>query len=133
MIPRKYFILDVFAYLPFQGNPLAVVLAARGLDPDQMQMIANEFNSAVTAFVTESLEENGVDFKVKLFTPDRAIAFASQPTIGVAILLAMIDDREKQIPRTFRLHEDLGIVECTVDELRTEGGRARFLFPQIPR
>jgi trans-2,3-dihydro-3-hydroxyanthranilate isomerase len=48
---RRYFILDVFTDRRFAGNPLAVVLEADGLDPQQMQAVANEFNLPETVFV----------------------------------------------------------------------------------
>jgi len=43
--------VDVFTTAKFGGNPLAVVLDARGLASAQMQAIAAEFNLAETTFV----------------------------------------------------------------------------------
>ena len=41
---RRYVTADVFADRLFGGNPLAVVLDARGLSTRQMQALALEFN-----------------------------------------------------------------------------------------
>ena len=40
----RYVTADVFTGHAYQGNPLAVVLDAQGLDTRQMQRIAREFN-----------------------------------------------------------------------------------------
>ena len=42
---------DVFTNERFSGNPLAVVMDARGLSGDDMQTITREFNLAETSFV----------------------------------------------------------------------------------
>ncbi|MGB8433500.1 MAG: PhzF family phenazine biosynthesis protein, partial [Burkholderiales bacterium] len=47
----EYCTLDVFTDRRFGGNPLAVVLDARGLDDKTMQSIAREFNYSETSFV----------------------------------------------------------------------------------
>ena len=41
---RRYITVDVFTDRAFGGNPLAVVLDAKGLSTGQMQAIATEFN-----------------------------------------------------------------------------------------
>ena len=48
---RHYKIFDVFTERPLQGNPVAIVLDANGLDERGMQAIAREFNLSETAFV----------------------------------------------------------------------------------
>ena len=48
---RRYITVDVFTDRAFGGNPLAVVLDAKGLSTAQMQAIATEFNYAETTFV----------------------------------------------------------------------------------
>lgn len=133
MTSRTYYLLDVFTDEPFRGNPLAVVTDADGLDQAQMQAIAREFNSAVTAFVTAT-PDKATDADVRLFTPDRNIAFASQPTVGVAVLLEyLVGKGSGRAPRTYRLQQDVGVVECTAELLGPLTGRGRFAFPTIPQ
>ena len=43
--------VDVFTGTQFAGNPLGVILNAKGLTGGQMQTIAAEFNLAETTFV----------------------------------------------------------------------------------
>jgi len=52
---RRYITVDVFTDRAFGGNPLAVVLDARGLTTAQMQAIATEFNYSETTFVLATL------------------------------------------------------------------------------
>lgn len=54
-IPRRFATVDVFTRTPFSGNPLAVVLDAKGLSTAQMQAIAREFNYVETSFILPSL------------------------------------------------------------------------------
>jgi len=82
--------LDVFTVERFGGNPLAVVFDADGLTPDQMQIIAREFNLSETTFVL-SPEQAGHQAKVRIFTPTLEMPFAGHPTLGTAIALARKD------------------------------------------
>ena len=52
-MPKRFSLVqvDVFSAEPLQGNPLAVVLDARGLSDDQMQALAKETNLSETTFV----------------------------------------------------------------------------------
>jgi trans-2,3-dihydro-3-hydroxyanthranilate isomerase len=43
-----FFLVDVFAYAPLTGNPLAVVADDEGVDDDLMRAIAREFNQSET-------------------------------------------------------------------------------------
>ena len=46
-----YFVADVFSEIALEGNPLAVVMNAKGLTAEQMQSIAREFNLSETTFI----------------------------------------------------------------------------------
>ena len=78
-------IVDVFAERPFEGNQLAVVLDAGGLDDSMMQTFALETNFSETTFVTR-LDDGRAT--VRIFTPDRELPFAGHPSIGTAWVLA---------------------------------------------
>jgi trans-2,3-dihydro-3-hydroxyanthranilate isomerase len=86
-----YDVVDVFTDTPFAGNPLAVVHDADGLDTEQLQAIAAEFNLSETAFpldATEAEEAAGATYRLRIFTPVTELPFAGHPSIGTAWLLA---------------------------------------------
>ena len=73
--------VDVFSKVPFQGNPVAVVIGAEGLDTGAMQRIANWTNLSETTFLLKSAV---ADYKLRIFTPRMELPFAGHPTIGSA-------------------------------------------------
>ncbi|WKX25423.1 PhzF family phenazine biosynthesis protein [Tatumella ptyseos] len=75
--------VDVFTSTPFKGNPVAVILDARGLSTAQMQAIANWTNLSETTFVLPA-ENSEADYRVRIFTPKSELPFAGHPTIGTA-------------------------------------------------
>ena len=75
--------VDVFSAVPFQGNPVAVVLDADGLSAERMQSIANWTNLSETTFVCEPADARA-DYRLRIFTPRSELAFAGHPTIGSA-------------------------------------------------
>ena len=80
---HRYFQVDVFAPRPGAGNPLAVVFDAEDLDDARMQAIANWTNLAETTFVLKPTAE-AADYRVRIFTTQKEIAFAGHPSIGTA-------------------------------------------------
>jgi len=79
--------VDVFTTTKFGGNPLAVVLDARGLASAQMQAIAAEFNLAETTFVLPP-QDPANTAQVRIFTPRAEMPFAGHPNVGTAFVLA---------------------------------------------
>jgi PhzF family phenazine biosynthesis protein len=74
---------DVFAPRIGTGNPLAVILQTDALSTEQMQAIADWMNLAETTFVLRpSVPE--ADYRVRIFTTKKEIAFAGHPSIGTA-------------------------------------------------
>lgn len=80
---HRYSQVDVFAPRPGAGNPLAVVFDAQDLDDAQMQAIANWTNLAETTFVLAPTSD-AADYRVRIFTTRKEIAFAGHPSIGTA-------------------------------------------------
>jgi PhzF family phenazine biosynthesis protein len=80
-VRRRFRQIDVFGSGPFTGNGLAVVLDGEGLSDDQMQSFARWTNLAETTFVTEP-DQDGADYRVRIFTQTRELPFAGHPTIG---------------------------------------------------
>src|SRR6185295_4009232 len=75
--------VDVFTTRPFQGNPVAVVMNAAGLDDPQMQRIANWTNLSETTFVLPATIP-AASYRVRIFTPHSELPFAGHPTLGTA-------------------------------------------------
>ena len=73
----------MFSAVPYQGNPVAVVLDADGLSTERMQAIANWTNLSETTFVCAPGDAQA-DYRLRIFTPRSELAFAGHPTIGSA-------------------------------------------------
>ena len=84
---RRFVTLDVFTSRRFAGNPLAVVLDARGLDTAAMQT-----DRARVQPVRDGVRAAAGDpthrAQLRIFTPARELPFAGHPTVGTAVLLA---------------------------------------------
>jgi trans-2,3-dihydro-3-hydroxyanthranilate isomerase len=78
-------IVDVFAERPYEGNQLAVVRDAAGLDKERMQAIAREMNFSESTFV---ISESAGRATVRIFTPGEELPFAGHPTLGTAWVLS---------------------------------------------
>ncbi len=98
-------IVDVFAEAKYQGNQLAVVQDADGLDDATMQAIALEMNYSETTFVTEATEDGA---RVRIFTPSHELPFAGHPTLGTAWVLG-------RTRRAYTLELGVGPVTVTFD------------------
>ena len=82
---RPFMQVDVFTALPYQGNPLAVVLDGTGLSDEAMQRFAHWTNLSETTFVLPPTLEGaaaGADYRVRIFTPGGELPFAGHPTLG---------------------------------------------------
>jgi len=130
-MPRRFATLDVFTGEPFTGNPLAVVLDAEGLNTDGMQAIAREFNLSETVFVFPP-EDPRQRADIRIFTPARELPFAGHPTVGTAVLLALLDQDGQPGAAAFGLKEQVGIVPCVAEIHDGMKGRARFRLPRLP-
>lgn len=110
MMKKNYVVADVFTDTPFRGNPVAVVLDARGVTTEQMQQIAIEFGYSETTFVLPP-ENPGHTARVRIFTPAREIPFAGHPNVGTAFVLAQQAARQSQtLPETLLFEEIAGVV-----------------------
>jgi trans-2,3-dihydro-3-hydroxyanthranilate isomerase len=120
--------LDVFTEKRFAGNPLAVVLDADELKAETMQAIAREFGHPETVFVLKP-DALGSTARVRIFTPGAELAFAGHPTVGTALVLALLGRGDAG---TIVLEEKIGIIHCMVSPAG-DRGHARFLLPDLPR
>lgn len=92
---RRIVHCDVFAPRIGTGNPLAVILDSQGLTTDQMQAIAHWTNLAETTFILPPTHPDA-DYRVRIFTTRKEIAFAGHPSIGSAHALIDAGLQSKQ-------------------------------------
>ncbi|KAB1947778.1 PhzF family phenazine biosynthesis protein [Brevibacterium linens] len=100
---RRFAQVDVFSAVPFQGNPVAVIVDADGLDESQMARIANWTNLSETTFVLPP-DDPTADYRLRIFTPHRELPFAGHPTLGSAAAWLDAGGAPK--------HEDRIVQEC---------------------
>jgi len=82
-LKARYMQLDVFPARRGGGNPLGAVLDARGWSDADMQAFATWTQLVETTFVLPATTAQA-DYRLRIFTPQREIAFAGHPTIGSA-------------------------------------------------
>jgi PhzF family phenazine biosynthesis protein len=119
---RRFQQVDVFSEEPCLGNPVAVVRDADGLDTDAMQRFAAWTNLSETTFLLEPTTP-GVDYRVRIFTPDRELPFAGHPTLGSCHAWLDGDERDRVVQEC-----GAGLVE-----LRRIDGRLAFATPALRR
>jgi PhzF family phenazine biosynthesis protein len=81
MHKRRFIQCDVFSPLPLQGNGLAVVVDAEGLNDEQFQRFAAWTNLAETTFILPP-QDPLADYRLRIYTPSHEMLFAGHPTLG---------------------------------------------------
>lgn len=117
---------DVFTDRKFAGNPLAVIMDARGLTLDDMQTITREFNLAESTFVLPP-EDPANTARVRIFTIGYEMPFAGHPTVGTAIAIA----RARKLTGELRLELNAGVFPVKIN-LDGAAPFAEFLNPNLP-
>ena len=119
-----FYTVDVFTDSIFGGNQLAVFPRSQGLNSQQMQSIAKEFNFSETVFVFEDTGAD-IDKNLRIFTPNREIPFAGHPTIGTAYLLASLGEipMEKDL-QIINFQEGVGKISV---KIRAENNRPTYV------
>jgi len=80
---RSFSQVDVFSTEPLEGNPVAVVHDAEGIDEAQMRRFAQWTNLSETTFLMSPAHPDA-DYRLRIFTPTAELPFAGHPTIGSA-------------------------------------------------
>lgn len=119
---HPYFVCDVFASQPLQGNQLGVFVDGRPFAPEQMQILAREMNFAETVFLLEPRE--GGDVRMRIFTPDSELPFAGHPVLGTAFVVGTALGKEE-----VALETGAGVVPV---QLELSDGRPVFGRMQQP-
>jgi PhzF family phenazine biosynthesis protein len=121
---RDFVQVDVFAEVPYLGNPVAVVLDADGLSTEQMQGFARWTNLSETTFVLPPTTAEA-DYRVRIFTTSAELPFAGHPTLGTCHAWVNATGSDK----------DLVVQECAAGAInvRRAGGVLAFAAPPLVR
>jgi len=130
LLEYSFYVVDVFTDKKFEGNQLAVFPSAEGINDEQMQKIAKEFNYSETVFITSTGEKYSRN--VRIFTPRSEVDFAGHPNIGAAMLLARIGEfsNEKQVKIIF--NEKVGQIPITIIFHNSEPQKAELSTAKLP-
>jgi PhzF family phenazine biosynthesis protein len=126
-VKRRWLQVDVFGETAYSGNPLAVVLDSDGLDTDEMKRFANWTNLSETAFLLPPTDP-AADYRVRIFTTDRELAFAGHPTLGSCHAWLEGCGGEPASPETIVQECGAGLVR-----LRRRDGHLSFAGPDLIR
>ncbi|NDD26299.1 MAG: PhzF family phenazine biosynthesis isomerase, partial [Actinobacteria bacterium] len=93
-----------------------------------MQAIAKEFNLSETVFLfpPQDLTNRA---SLRIFTPATELPFAGHPTVGTAVLIALLDGHASL---SFGLEEKVGLVACSASRVSDSAGEAIFTLPRLP-
>ena len=83
MASHSYYQLDVFSHRPGGGNPLGVVVGADDWSDAAMQAFAKWTDIVETTFLLRPTAAEA-SYRLRIFMPDKEIAFAGHPSIGSA-------------------------------------------------
>lgn len=89
-----FIITDVFSDSPFNGAQISVIPNADKLDDYQMQMIANEFNTSETVFLSTS--DDPLTKGISVFTPTEKTVSASHTILAASYVVAQDDSIKAQ-------------------------------------
>ena len=104
------------------GNPLCVFEDGSGLDTEQMQALALQFNLSETTFISAS---DKADARVRIFAPSYEMPFAGHPTLGTAHALRAM----KKLGNEVKLELNVGVIPVQAQgnnwELRANASTTR--------
>jgi PhzF family phenazine biosynthesis protein len=118
--------VDVFGSSGLDGNPLAVVHAAEGLDAAQLQRFARWTGLSETTFLLPPTTDEA-DYRVRIFTTEEELPFAGHPTLGSAYAWLGGGGQPRSAARI--------VQECGAGlvPLRRDGERLAFAAPPLTR
>lgn len=124
--------VDAFTTHPFAGNPAGVVVEAKGLSDEEMQLLAREKNLPETAFVLPPTSK-GADLQIRWFSPTVEVALCGHATIASFHALAEegMEGMSTQGQHYFKLQTKSGILSIRVEK-NFQGTTVEFELP-VPR
>ena len=130
MHQRRFQQVDVFTPVPYQGNPLAVVLDGADLGDAELQRFANWTNLSETTFLlppSAAGRAAGADYRVRIFDPVSELRFAGHPTLGSCHAWLQAGGQPQRPDRV--------VQECQVGlvQIRRVGQRLLFAAPPLQR
>ena len=113
-----FHLVNVFAETHFGGNPLAVFPHADGLNDEQMQSIAQQFNLSETVFIFAPTDLHGTKAvaNLRIFTPNYEMPLAGHPTLGSGFILKSLND----LPSQFVVNTQAKSVEIFTHDSRVD-------------
>ena len=118
--------VNVFSADPLEGNPLAVVHDAEGLDDSRMAALARWTNLSETTFLLPP-RDPAADYRVRIYTPAAELPFAGHPTLGSCHAWLEAGGKPRE--------ERFVVQECGVGlvRIRRDGTRLAFAAPPLRR
>ncbi|MCX8087683.1 MAG: PhzF family phenazine biosynthesis protein [Meiothermus ruber] len=121
-----YLLADAFTEVPGGGNRVALVLDARGLTTEEMQLVAVKLGQPQAAFITDW--EN-TSFDVRFFAANGEVEFSGHAAVALALALA----REDKLPGASKLYlRTIGaslLAELSEDRALVQSPSPRFRDP----
>ncbi|CAE6523797.1 unnamed protein product [Rhizoctonia solani] len=126
---RPFMQVDVFpSPKPLSGNPVAVVLNGEDVSTETMRKFASWTNLSETTFI-QSPTDPRADYKLRIFTITRELAFAGHPTLGSC--KAWLENGGKPKSDSQIIQEcEIGLVTIKLDSAT---GRLSFAAPDFLR
>ncbi len=110
--PVPFVWVDVFAEVPFGGNPLAV-LDGSDLPEEHLLPLARELSLSETTFFYPP--QGTGHARVRIFSQAQELPFAGHPVLGTAVALLLLGKVPWQAPETtVKLELPMGVVPVTV-------------------
>ena len=109
--------VDAFTETPLTGNPAGVVLSAKGLTDQQMQIVAREMALPETAFILPATTPDA-DLRIRWFTPNAEVPLCGHATIASFHVLAeeQLYDMKQAGTYRFKLETLSGVLPVTVEK-----------------
>jgi trans-2,3-dihydro-3-hydroxyanthranilate isomerase len=122
---HRYTLLDVFTATPLEGNGLAVVHDADGLDERTMLAFARETRLSETTFVQRATVPDA-DYRNRIWTVELELPFAGHPSIGTAVAVARANG-VKQASYVQQTGAGLQPIDVTIDDANPNLAHASML------
>ncbi len=119
-----YLLVDAFTATPGGGNRVALVLDARGMTTEEMQLVAAKLGQPQAAFVTDW---DGSGFGVRFFAANGEVEFSGHAAVALALTLAS----EEKLPAGLKKLFLRTIGEALMVELQDERALVQSPAPRF--